>query len=422
MRPVFTALITALALLAVACGSGTSSEPTEAATSPSATPTDSPAASAGECSFEQSVPLVFASILQVITESGHGTAFYIGGGEFLTAALVVSTADTIQLRGNAHDLQATVTGTELSTGIAILQADADGLDPLEFGDTSSLRTEQLIAIAGYPRPDEDEPSLSSGQLAGVVEDPDFGFGTFLQTDAAVNPGNNGAPVIDQCGAVVGMVIPLSTETDLHGIGWAVAGNTLHSALPRVRRNGPESVVRGATPTPAPTGSAGPQPTTTATATPTPQPTATPTPQPTATPTPTLTEGGYTVVEVLDQIYADALDIAGRVTAAVGETNDGTMDYPTAATVLRDLEDTAYGYSDFLLSDEVDLSEFGESCDLARQWYGDAVYYFGISAGYYGLAFELWPDYSLDNAGDASDEAYASLGIGLDYHYACSIGE
>lgn len=128
-----------------------------------------------------------------------------------------------------------------------------------------------------------------------------------------------------------------------------------------------------------------------------------------------------MLDILDLIYADTLDFAGRITDVVAETNGGTLGYPAAATEMYNLEDVGYSYSDVILT-EADLSEFGQNCDLARQWYGDAVFYFGLSAGYYGLAFEFWPDYSLNDAGDASDEAYTSLSTGSDSHYLCSIGE
>ena len=51
-----------------------------------------------------------------------------------------------------------------------------------------------------------------------------------------------------------------------------------------------------------------------------------------------------------------------------------------------------------------------------------MYYFGLSAGYCRLTFQLWPNYSLDDAADASAEAYESLELGIDYHSRCAIGE
>lgn len=517
MGRVLLTLTAMVALVFLACGSDSSRADDEASATSTTDQNPATAQATEACSFTQSVPVVFASVLQVVTESGTGTAFYIGGGEYLTAAHVVSGASEVSLRSSAHDLAAEVVGAEIDTDIAILRASDAGIAPLEFGSVSDLGPGQALAVAGFPRFVADDPSVTSGLLSKVVEDPDLGFGTFLQTDAAVNPGNSGGPVFDECGLVVGMVVSKAVDTDIEGIGWAVAENTLEAALPRVRRKGPEPVsaesnvameidpvqryvantggtglslrndcldsarIEGTWPDGAtvivsyqgvgecdgwsiaddgtavswvhnsylansPPTAAGPPPTTTstppptATATPTPAATAAPTktatPKPTATatataaptstPTPppatsTPTESVNTVLDILDLIYADTLDFAGRITDVVAETNGGTLGYPAAATEMYNLEDVGYSYSDVILT-EADLSEFGQNCDLARQWYGDAVFYFGLSAGYYGLAFEFWPDYSLNDAGDASDEAYTSLSTGSDSHYLCSIGE
>jgi hypothetical protein len=65
--------------------------------------------------------------------------------------------------------------------------------------------------------------------------------------------------------------------------------------------------------------------------------------------------------------------------------------------------------------EADLSEYGQNCNLARQWYGYSMFYLGLSAGYYGIAFEFWADYSMSDAADATDQTHNSLSTGLEHH-------
>ena len=202
------------------------------------TSTGSPAAVAPSCTFADSTPLVFASVTQVITDAATGTAFAIGDGEFVTAAHVVFDASEITLRTSSAEAPAELIGVELDTDIAILRSEIAGIEPVQFGDLDELAAGQSVAVAGYPRFVEDDPSVVSGLLSKIVEDPDVGFGTFLQTDAAVNVGNSGGPMFNECGQVTGMIVRKIVDTSIEGISWAVAENTIQTALPRVRRKGP----------------------------------------------------------------------------------------------------------------------------------------------------------------------------------------
>lgn len=235
--PILAALIIGL----VACSSGASStDPTATATAMAeATPTVEPTPTAvAACTFETATPTVFASVVQVVTDTGAGTAFAIGDGEFLTAAHVVADASGISIRHATAEDPAEIVGLELDTDIAILRSDFEAIEPVRFANIDDLAPGQDVAVAGYPAYVEDDPSVVSGLLSKIVEDPDLGFGTFIQTDAAVNPGNSGGPIFNRCGDVIGMVVTKIVDTSIEGISWVVAENTLQSALPRVHRKGP----------------------------------------------------------------------------------------------------------------------------------------------------------------------------------------
>jgi len=220
--------------LAACTGTGDSEQSTDA--------TLTATTESASCDFEQSVPSVFASVFQVVADDGGtGTAFYIGDDEFLTAAHVVRGATVVGIVIDGRRVDADVVGAEPASDVAILRASIDGLEPLRFGDADDLKPGQSLAVAGFPRFVSDDPAVTSGLLSKVLEDPDLGYGTYLQTDASVNPGNSGGPMFDACGAVVGMVVQKAVGPDIEGISWALAENTLQSALPRVRRKGPEPV-------------------------------------------------------------------------------------------------------------------------------------------------------------------------------------
>ena len=186
------------------------------------------------CGFAQSVPVVFASTFQVVTDRGTGTAFHIGGGEFLTAAHVVDSASSIELRHGGRRLTAARVGYDTATDIALLRANGAGVPALSFGDVSGIGPGHALAVAGYPPSVNRTPSVVSGLLSKFVRDPSFGAGTYIQTDAAVNPGNSGGPVFDRCGAVVGLVVAKLVHTEIEGISWAVAQNTIEAMLPSLR--------------------------------------------------------------------------------------------------------------------------------------------------------------------------------------------
>ena len=192
------------------------------------------------CDFAQSVPVVFASTFQVVTDRGTGTAFHIGGGEFLTAAHVVDSASSIELRHGGRRLTAARVGYDTATDIALLRANGAGVPALTFGDVSGIGPGHALAVAGYPPSVNRTPSVVSGLLSKFVRDPSFGAGTYIQTDAAVNPGNSGGPVFDRCGAVVGLVVAKLVHTEIEGISWAVAQNTIEAMLPSLRSSSPAS--------------------------------------------------------------------------------------------------------------------------------------------------------------------------------------
>ena len=189
-----------------------------------------------DCSFTESAPAVRASVFQVITDFGLGTAFYIGNDEFMTAAHVLEGVGTrkLTLRNDANDLTATIVGADLTTDIAVLSAPGAGLQPLRFGSVSGLDIGYPLAVIGYPI-GVPSASVATGVLSRI-EDHDT-LGTLVQTDAAVNPGNSGGPLIDECGRVLGMAVTKEVGTIIEGIAHAISADTLTARLQQTREAG-----------------------------------------------------------------------------------------------------------------------------------------------------------------------------------------
>ena len=186
---------------------------------------------AADCEFVDGTALVLAATAQVVTPGGAGTAFYIGDDEWVTAAHVVEGGGSIRLRTDTLDHPATVIGRDAAADLALLSASGEGLTALSFGDHDALRVGQSLGLAGYPVTVSGSPSVTSGLLSKVVN---AGGVTYLQTDAAANPGSSGGPLFTNCGAVVGVVVAKAVGEEIEGIAWAVALPTVEAVLPRLR--------------------------------------------------------------------------------------------------------------------------------------------------------------------------------------------
>ena len=195
-----------------------------------------------DCTIEGAIAGVVPSVFQVVTDSALGTAFYVGDGEFLTAAHVVAGATEIKIQNADHTRELTIVGADPDADIAILAGSGDSLEPLTIGDSTALDLGERLIIAGYPLFERvGDASVTLGVLSGRVEDPNFDYVTSLQTDAAANPGNSGGPIIDICGEVVGIVTSKLVGEAVEGIAYAVAQSTFSEAMTRARDLGPQEV-------------------------------------------------------------------------------------------------------------------------------------------------------------------------------------
>ncbi|WP_217914800.1 S1C family serine protease [Miltoncostaea marina] len=158
-----------------------------------------------------------------------GSGFVIDGqGHILTAAHVVDGADEVTVRfSDGTSRAATVLGTDDATDVAVLRIDPAGLElhPLELGSSAALEVGDELVVIGSPF--GYEASLSTGVVSGLdrtIEAANgFTIAHAIQTDAALNPGNSGGPVLDAAGRVVGISDQIATgqARQSAGVGFAV---------------------------------------------------------------------------------------------------------------------------------------------------------------------------------------------------------
>ncbi len=170
------------------------------------------------------------AVWMVEAEDGHGTAFHIGDGEWITAAHVVGDSDGVVLRHGSKEIGASVVGIDHDTDVALLDAATESPTVLLAQDAPGVGSDVLAA--GYPLYGESEPSVTRGVISRLERD--IFLGELLLTDTAMNPGNSGGPLLTECGDVAGMVVQKIVDVDVEGIGYAVTASELLSQLPRLR--------------------------------------------------------------------------------------------------------------------------------------------------------------------------------------------
>jgi putative serine protease PepD len=159
-----------------------------------------------------------------------GTGFVVDGkGHIVTAAHVVDGASSITVKfQDGTTRTATLLGKDDATDVAVLSIDASGLTlhPLALGSSASLNVGDQVAAIGDPF--TYERSLSTGIVSGLdrtISAPNgFTVAHAIQTDAALNPGNSGGPVLDAGGGVIGIVDQIATNGSSEtssGVGFAV---------------------------------------------------------------------------------------------------------------------------------------------------------------------------------------------------------
>ncbi|MGQ0794708.1 MAG: S1C family serine protease [Nitrosopumilaceae archaeon] len=184
--------------------------------------------------------------IELPTSRSLGSGFvYDVRGHIVTNNHVVEDSEKTTvtfLDGTSYN--AKVIGTDPYTDLAVLEVEADPslLHPLPLGDSSTLRVGDQVAAIGNPF--GLSGSMTSGivsQLGRLLSTPgtaSFSIPGVIQTDAAVNPGNSGGPLLNMRGQVVGINTAIQSETgEFAGIGFAVPSNTVSKVIPVLIKEG-----------------------------------------------------------------------------------------------------------------------------------------------------------------------------------------
>ncbi len=148
--------------------------------------------------------------------------------------------DIIVLMEDGHEYDAKLVGSDPSTDLALLKIEASGLPYLTFGDSDSLMVGEWVMAVGNPF------KLYSTVTAGIVSAKsrninildEGGIESFIQTDAAVNPGNSGGALINTRGQLVGINTAIMTYSGQYeGFSFAIPANLAKKVLEDIREFG-----------------------------------------------------------------------------------------------------------------------------------------------------------------------------------------
>src|SRR4030095_15027372 len=178
-----------------------------------------------------------------------GSGFIItDDGYILTNNHVVQGAKKLQVTlDSGENFETTVVGTDPMIDLGLIKIDAKGkkLPTLPLGDSDSLKIGHWVMAIGNPL--GLERTVTVGIVSGKKRQVDIGntvpgLANFIQTDAAINFGNSGGPLIDGQGRVVGISTAIQRGEMAEGIGFAIPINEARKAAEELRAGG--SVKRG----------------------------------------------------------------------------------------------------------------------------------------------------------------------------------
>ena len=167
------------------------------------------------------------SVGLVLAGRNSGTAFVAGDDLMVTNAHVLSSSDLVDVEfEDGAVVSCSVLDTDLRIDLASLECDTGDRSTLELSaEESGLGAE--VTVLGYP---DGSYTVTRGIISGVDATPDG----WMRTDAALNPGNSGGPLLNEDGAVVG--VATAVRTDQENAGFAIPAADVTSFLSGARRS------------------------------------------------------------------------------------------------------------------------------------------------------------------------------------------
>ncbi len=201
-------------------------------------------------SLQQLYSLCSPSVVGVIAEyedmDGYGWGSGIildASGYIITNAHVIAEADSCTVvLWNGKECPALLVGEDSHTDLAVLKIESKGLIPATFGDSDELSVGDEVVAIGNPLGIEFSGTLTNGIVSAINRNVDYS-GTsmsLIQTNAAINEGNSGGPLINMYGQIIGITSMKMTNqygVTIEGIGFAIPSSTVKTVVDQILANG-----------------------------------------------------------------------------------------------------------------------------------------------------------------------------------------
>ena len=181
--------------------------------------------------YEKTIP----SVTSIICDRGSGTGVVLTkDGYILTNYHVIEGARRVEvLLSDGRQLPATVIGRDQISDLAVLHISANDLTPASFGNSDQVRVGDTVVAIGDPLGVELRGTMTDGIISAINRDVVTDQGrtmTVIQTNAALNPGNSGGPLINIYGQVIGIntmkIGDNMAAAGVEGLGFAIPSTTV----------------------------------------------------------------------------------------------------------------------------------------------------------------------------------------------------
>ena len=195
--------------------------------------------------YQKNIPSVVSISCQSYGSGSTGTGVILShDGYIVTNAHVVDGAASISVRLTDNQVySARLIGSDEISDLAVLVIEATGLTPAEFGNSESLRVGDTVTAIGDPLGEEFRGTYTDGIVSAINRDVavEGRTMTLIQTNAALNSGNSGGPLINCYGQVIGInTMKISAFTDkagVEGLGFAIPSATVKEIVDQIIHQG-----------------------------------------------------------------------------------------------------------------------------------------------------------------------------------------
>lgn len=195
--------------------------------------------------YETNIPAVVSISAATGSGSSTGTGVVLSANGYLvTNYHVIRQALAINVTlTDERELRATLVGEDPVSDLAVLRVDAEDLTPAQFGDSDGVRVGDSVVAIGDPLGVELRGTMTDGIVSAISRDVqvDGRIMNLIQTNAALNSGNSGGPLINRFGQVIGIntmkIGTLADSSGVEGLGFAIPSATVKEIVNQLLSQG-----------------------------------------------------------------------------------------------------------------------------------------------------------------------------------------